>query len=217
MPCCDPLTKGWAQEGNCLVQHHKIMIFGRSFMSRSAVKGIRMVGYSIVTVAVSRMEMSMKKFGLVLGVVVLLLSKVAAADVSRALCLADANKARTAAVASARETFENAVSACRGPCFESCRSTWQSCVAPFRSTREQCVASAEGVFAAAVASCKTTVGCTTRCFTNRDFQLCLVDPRVTRRTAVNSCYSTESQGIKGAGCNAALKSCKSACKSSAGS
>jgi hypothetical protein len=138
---------------------------------------------------------------------------VAAADVSRRQCIADAAAAQRSAISVARESFENAVESCRGPCQESCVNAWRTCVAPARTTRESCVNAAEATFRDAVAACRTSVGCGSggACFRNREFQLCLVDPRVARRTAVRACLTAERATLLAAGCKSTLRSCTRAC------
>ena len=135
------------------------------------------------------------------------------ADVSKNQCTNDARTARFNAISTAQSTYQDALTSCKGPCFEACKTTFETCVAPFHTAAKECIAAAETAFATAISTCQTTTNCGTpkQCYINRNFQLCLVDPRVLRRTTIQACNKTESTGIKTAGCAAAKKTCNKAC------
>jgi hypothetical protein len=141
------------------------------------------------------------------------------ADVSKKQCVADATKAKDDSIAEARTIFSSAVTACKGPCYEACRSAFNSCVAPLRATREECVSSAELVFSNSVASCKTSTECgnNSACYANKAFQTCLVDPRVLRRVSIRSCNLTAAAGIKSAQCERVRNACNKTCRAQTGS
>ena len=142
------------------------------------------------------------------------LSTTVFADVTKNQCEKDARNTRQTAITTAQSTYQDALTSCRGPCFEACKNTFETCVGPFRTAGKECVNAAEVVFATSLAACQTSTGCVTpkACFANRDFQLCLVDPRVLRRTTVQACNKTESDGVKAEGCFAARKTCNKACE-----
>jgi hypothetical protein len=143
----------------------------------------------------------------------------AQADVSRRQCIADAASARKEAVDAAKEAYDQALAGCRGPCFESCVTTQRECAAPARETRESCQNNAQTTFNAAIAACRESVGCGqgVGCFANRDFQSCLVDPRVARRQAIAGCNSAYRNTLKTAGCKNGFNSCARGCRRGGGS
>lgn len=160
----------------------------------------------------------MIKFGCVALCAVTLWPSASFADVTRRQCLNDAASARSSAIADAREAFNNAATACRGPCQEACVSSWKTCLADSRDTRESCVNDAEVVFQAAITECGTSVGCDGHaCFRNRAFQTCLVESRVTRRTTVAACLRAARQTLRDADCKAELRSCNRSCNGSSSS
>ena len=136
------------------------------------------------------------------------------ADVSKNQCEKDSRNTRKAALTAAQSAYQDALTSCRGPCFEACKNTFETCVGPFRTAGRDCVNAAELVFATSISTCQTSTSCGTpkQCYANRDFQLCLVDPRVLRRTTVQACNKTESDGVKAAGCFAARRTCNKACE-----
>jgi hypothetical protein len=138
----------------------------------------------------------------------------AATNSEKLQCSKDARDTRNTAIRSAQTAYQDALTGCRGPCFEACKTTFESCVGPFNATAKQCITDAETAFAASFTACQTSTSCGTpkQCYANRDFQLCLVDPRVLRRTTVQACNKAEKEGIKTAACFANRKACNKACE-----
>ena len=155
-----------------------------------------------------------RNFLICLTLLCCLCSNLFAADSTKLQCSKDARETRNTAIKSAQAAYQDALTGCRGPCFEACKNTFETCVGPFRTSAKECITAAETAFAASLAACKTSTNCETskQCFANRDFQLCLVDPRVLRRTTVQACNKAESDGIKNAACIANRKTCNKACE-----
>lgn len=156
----------------------------------------------------------MKKYFYLALLLLCCLSSNTLADVTKLQCTKDARTARQTAIQTAQTNFQDALTSCRGPCFEACKSTFETCVSPFRTAGKECIAAAELAFATSISACQTSTACGTpkQCFANRDFQLCLVDPRVLRRTTVQACNKAESDGVKTAACFATRKTCNKACE-----